>query len=80
MGWGDVEGEAPVKLLPPPGTQGAPGSLDGKLITPALSGLGGVMPGLGTYYKVQGAPPALPPPAGRGRGRDVRWPHAAERK
>lgn len=41
MGWGDTEEEAAVWLLPPPGTQGAPSSLDGRLITPALSSLGG---------------------------------------
>lgn len=42
-------------------------------------GCGGekVVPGLGTDYKVWGHPPALPLPAGRGRGCDVRWPHAA---
>lgn len=39
MGWGDTEEEAALQLLPPPGIQGAPGSLHGRLITPALSGL-----------------------------------------
>lgn len=70
MGWGDTEEEeATVQLLPPPKTQGALCSLDGRLITPALCGFGG-----GAYARTWhilqsvGAPPAPPPAARRGEG------------
>lgn len=68
MGWGDVEGEAPVKLLPPPGTQGAPGSLDGKLITPALSGLGGGHARTWHILQSAGGTPSTPAPGWPGEG------------
>ena len=75
-GWGGGGRETAAWLLPPLGAQGAPGSPDERLSTPALgrlwrgAGVGGekVVPGLGTDYKVWGAPPSTPAAGWQGEG------------
>ncbi|KAB1262022.1 hypothetical protein Cadr_000021803 [Camelus dromedarius] len=81
MGWGDMGRggmgeETAAWLLPPLGVQGVPGFPDGRLNTPALSRLVGG----GSCQDLALTTNTLAARLAGGRGCDVQWPHAAERK